>query len=82
MQDGEKIIAPQVTRPGRRPEVRYANFVQIGHNAAEFNPYKVKAYRRAAARLRMFSESLDELVREEADLTAFTGIGDAIDVHP
>jgi DNA polymerase (family X) len=42
------------------------------------NPYKVKAYRRAAARIRSLSESLDELVREDADLTTFSGIGDAI----
>jgi DNA polymerase (family X) len=42
------------------------------------NPYKVKAYRRAAAKIRSLSESLDELVRDDADLTAFAGIGDAI----
>ena len=42
------------------------------------NPYKVKAYHRAAARIRSLSESLDELVREDADLTQFPGIGEAI----
>ena len=42
------------------------------------NPYKVKAYHRAAARIRTLSESLDELVRDEADLTRFAGIGAAI----
>ena len=42
------------------------------------NPYKVKAYRRAAASIRTLSESIDELVREESDLTRFEGIGDAI----
>jgi DNA polymerase (family X) len=42
------------------------------------NPYKVKAYRRAAANIRSLSESLDELVRDDADLTTFPGIGDAI----
>jgi DNA polymerase (family 10) len=56
---------------------RLASLAQL-MDAAKDNPYKVKAYRRAAARLRMFSESLEELVREEADLTAFPGIGDAI----
>jgi DNA polymerase (family 10) len=56
---------------------RLASLAQL-MGAAKDNPYKVKAYRRAAARLRMFSESLEELVREEADLTAFPGIGDAI----
>jgi DNA polymerase (family X) len=38
----------------------------------------VKAYRRAAASIRNLSESVDELVREEADLTRFEGIGEAI----
>jgi DNA polymerase (family 10) len=42
------------------------------------NPYKVKAYRRAAATLRSLSQSLDELVRDDADLTHLPGIGDAI----
>ena len=42
------------------------------------NPYKAKAYRRAAAVIRSLSASLDELVREDADLTRFPGIGDAI----
>src|SRR4051794_17697533 len=42
------------------------------------NPYKVKAYRRAAAKIRSLSESLDELVRDDADLTRFPGIGEAI----
>ena len=42
------------------------------------NPYKVKAYLRAAARIRSLSESLDELVREDSDLTTFSGIGEAI----
>jgi hypothetical protein len=41
--------------------------------ASKENPYKVRAYRRAAARIRTFSESVDELVREEADLTALVG---------
>ena len=40
--------------------------------------YKFKAYRRAAAKIRVLSESLDELVREGADLTQFSGIGEAI----
>jgi len=42
------------------------------------NPYKVRAYQRAAARIRSLSESLDELVREDADLTQFPGIGEGI----
>jgi DNA polymerase (family 10) len=42
------------------------------------NPYKVKAYKRAAASIRNMSESVDELVRNKVDLTAYPGIGEAI----
>jgi hypothetical protein len=42
------------------------------------NPYKVKAYRRASARIRTFAESVDEMVREGADLTRLAGIGEGI----
>jgi DNA polymerase (family 10) len=42
------------------------------------NPYKVKAYRRAAAHIRNLPQSLDEMVRREEDLTQFAGIGGAI----
>ena len=42
------------------------------------NPYKVKAYQRAAAHIRNLPESLDEMVRREEDLTQFAGIGAAI----
>ncbi len=56
---------------------RLAGLAQLLSTQKE-NPYKVKAYHRAAARIRSLSESLDEMVREEADLTRFPGIGDAI----
>lgn len=42
------------------------------------NRYKVKAYQRAAAKLRNMSESLQELVEDDADLTQYKGIGVAI----
>jgi DNA polymerase (family X) len=42
------------------------------------NPYKVKAYKRAAAGIRNMSESVDELVRNKRDLTAYAGIGETI----
>ncbi len=42
------------------------------------NPYKVRAYRRAAAVVRGLGESVDELVRSNADLRVYAGIGDAI----
>lgn len=42
------------------------------------NPFKVKAYWRAAKTIRTLSESIDELVRADADLTEYSGIGKAI----
>jgi DNA polymerase (family 10) len=56
---------------------RLAGLAQLLSTQKE-NPYKVNAYRRAAARIRSLSESLDELVREDADLTEFAGVGEAI----
>ena len=44
------------------------------------NFYRVKAYQRAASRLREMSASIDALVREEADLTLYAGIGEGIAV--
>jgi len=42
------------------------------------NPYKVRAYRRAAAVVRGLGESVDELVRNNEDLRIYAGIGAAI----
>jgi DNA polymerase (family 10) len=56
---------------------RLASLAQLLSTQKE-NPYKIKAYRRAAASIRTLSESIDELVRENTDLTRFAGIGDAI----
>ena len=42
------------------------------------NFYKRKAYRRAAIQLRSMSESIEDLVRDNADLTQFPGIGPGI----
>jgi len=42
------------------------------------NPYKIRAYRRAAATIRGLGESVDELVRSDANLTEYEGIGKAI----
>src|ERR1051326_1860480 len=47
-------------------------------SAGKENPFKVKAYRRAAASIRTFAESLDQMVRDEADLTQFAGIGEGL----
>src|SRR5205085_12491068 len=56
---------------------RLASLAQLLSTQKE-NPYKVKAYQRAAAKIRNLSESLDELVRDDADLTRLAGIGEAI----
>jgi DNA polymerase (family 10) len=42
------------------------------------NPYKTKAYQRAAAQIHNLSASLDEMVRDDADLTRFASVGEAI----
>jgi DNA polymerase (family 10) len=46
--------------------------------AAKENPFKVKAYRRAADTIRSLSASIEELVRRESDLTQYSGIGEGI----
>ena len=56
---------------------RLASLAQLLSTQKE-NPYKVKAYQRAAARIRNLPQSLDEMVRREEDLTQFVGIGAAI----
>ena len=56
---------------------RLASLAQLLSTRKE-NPYKVKAYRRAAERIRHLPDSLDEMVREDSDLTQFAGIGSAI----
>jgi DNA polymerase (family 10) len=56
---------------------RLASLAQLLSTQKE-NPYKIKAYQRAAARIRNLSASLDEMVRDGADLTCFAGIGEAI----
>ena len=42
------------------------------------NPYKIRAYRRAAAVIRDLGESVEQLVRSDGDLRVYAGIGDAI----
>jgi DNA polymerase (family 10) len=42
------------------------------------NPFKIKAYRRAAKTIQTVGDSFDELVRSGADLTEYPGIGKAI----
>src|SRR5579864_74936 len=56
---------------------RLASLAQLLSSQKE-NPYKIKAYQRAAVKIRNLPESLDELVRDGVDLTRYAGIGEAI----
>jgi len=56
---------------------RLASLAQLLSSQKE-NPWKIKAYQRAAARIRNLSESVEELVHDDADLTRYAGIGEAI----
>src|SRR6266513_599075 len=56
---------------------RLASLAQLLSTQKE-NSFKVKAYQRAAVRISTHSESVDELVRDAANLTRFAGIGEAI----
>jgi DNA polymerase (family X) len=56
---------------------RLASLAQL-LSAQNENPYKVKAYRKAAAKIRTLSESIEDLVDQDADLTVYAGIGKAI----
>ena len=47
-------------------------------SAQKENPYKTKAYRRAAQIIKAAPDSIDELVRSGADLTQYSGIGKSI----
>jgi DNA polymerase (family X) len=42
------------------------------------NPYKIRAYRRAADVIRGLGESMEELVHSHADLRVYAGIGEAL----
>src|SRR5438309_3947067 len=75
--DREHLRAPSPVLSNADIADRLASLAQL-LSAQKENPYKVKAYQRAAARIRHLSESLDEMVRNDEDLTQFAGIGEAI----
>jgi DNA polymerase (family 10) len=56
---------------------RLASLAQLLSTQKE-NPYKIRAYQRAAAQVRNLADSIEELVQRDADLTQFAGIGKAI----
>lgn len=67
-----------------RPPLNNAEIARILLSLAQLlsvkkeNPFKVKAYRRAAKAISGLSDSIEELVRTDADLTAIPGIGKGI----
>src|SRR5262245_29928583 len=72
-------MAATATRTLGNPEiahrlVAYAHLLQ----SKDENPYKVRAYRRAAQTIKGLRESIDQLVRAGADVTRFPGIGRGI----
>jgi len=75
----ESLSTPPGSRALSNAEIAYqlASLAQLLSTQKE-NPYKIKAYARAAMKIRTLSESVDELVRDDADLTAYAGIGEAI----
>src|SRR5438477_4201954 len=74
--DQHSVLSPAVLSNAQIAD-RLASLAQLLSIQKE-NPFKVKAYRRASANIRTLSESLDELVRDGADLTRYPGIGEAI----
>jgi len=66
-------------RPLSNTEIadRLASLAQL-LSAQKDNPYKIKAYRRAANSIRALSDSVHEVVESDADLTAIAGVGKAI----
>jgi DNA polymerase/3'-5' exonuclease PolX len=56
---------------------RLAGLAQLLSTQKE-NPCKIKAYQRAAAKIRTLSEIVEELVHQDSDLTGYPGIGEAI----
>ncbi|HEY8994160.1 MAG TPA: PHP domain-containing protein [Lacunisphaera sp.] len=73
------MAAPTLTRPLSNPEIahRLVAYAQVLQSKGE-NPFKVRAYRRAAATIKGLRENVDQLARAGADLTRFPGIGKGI----
>ena len=66
------MSAPVLARPLTNVEIahRLAGYAQTLQDKGE-NPYKVRAYRRAAQTIKGLRESIDRLVRADADVTRF-----------
>ena len=71
------VLLPETVLSNAEIADRLASLAQLLSVQKE-NPYRVKAYQRAAATIRTLSESIDQLVRDGSDLTEYAGIGQAI----
>ena len=72
-----KKIAPRATLTNAEIASQLAALAQL-LSAQHANKFKVRAYRRAAETIKSLGPSVDELVRRDADLTQYPGIGEAI----
>jgi DNA polymerase/3'-5' exonuclease PolX len=81
-----QLDVPRSPKPGLPAGFRTLNNAEIADHLSALaqlltlekaNPYKIRAYRRAAATIRGLGESVDELVRNNADLRIYAGIGEA-----
>jgi DNA polymerase (family 10) len=73
----ERLPPPRMALSNAEIAERLTSLAQL-LSAQKENPFKVKAYQRAAKTIKTLSESIDELVRGDADLTQYSGIGKAI----
>lgn len=75
--DQQSAVLPKTVLSNADIADRLTNLAQLLSTRKE-NPYKVKAYHRAAAKIQTLSESIEELVRDGSDLTEYDGIGAGI----
>lgn len=72
-------VAHAPSRPLSNAELAYRLLAYAqALEAKDENPYKVRAYRRAAQTIKGLRESVDQIVRSGADVTRFPGIGKGI----
>jgi DNA polymerase (family 10) len=79
--DASKGRVTEVSQPGLLSNAEIADRLSALAQlltVEKANPYKIRAYRRAAAVIRGLGESLDDLVRSNEDLRVYAGIGEAI----
>jgi DNA polymerase (family 10) len=77
VEETKERLFPATTLSNSEIADRLTSLAQL-LSAQKENPFKVRAYRRAAKTIKTLSDSIDELVRADADLTEYSGIGKAI----